>query len=513
MSGIGGWPANVMKRRFGAVGLLMKTMCWGVLHCQVFCRVVCLVWVSLAAALGQARDVGDRPNVILFFLDDSGYGDYSHTGNPTIATPNISRLVHEGMSFTQFYVSAPACSASRYSLLTGRFPGRSGLGAWVIGPQASRHLHPNEFTLAEGLKTRGYRTGIFGKWHLGSPNKGNRQTPDTLPLAHGFDEWLGTNVSHDYGSAMLLQSDDEGVEPIQGYSVIARNLPSSPDVCATLTGRSTEAAVSFITRNAATPFFAYIPFNMPHLGIHASESFLGRSRRGLLGDVMAEIDDSVAQVRRVLEEQGLTENTLIIFSSDNGPWITFQDTASHPKYGEARLHVGYAAPFRDGKGSTWEGGHRVPGIFCWPGTIAGDGVERSPASTLDILPTVFALAGVDMPNDRSIDGRDIRPYLMPQEYSGPVPAFEFYYSWADNKPSAIRIGPWKMHVRIASQTRNDYGFQASREKPLLFQLEQDLGERIDRAGEQPERVAAMLATLSEFESQVEQEGSFWDRDE
>lgn len=490
--------------------VLLGMVCRGRSPSQVLGWVVCLAWVSMASSVGLARDVGDRPNVVLFFLDDSGYGDYSHTGNPTIATPNISRLVQDGMSFPQFYVASPACSASRYSLLTGRVPGRSGLGSWVIGPQASRYLHPQEFTLAEGLKTRGYHTGIFGKWHLGSPNKNNRHVPETLPLAHGFDEWLGTNVSHDYDNAMLLQSDAAGVEPTQGYAVIARNLPSRPDVCATLTERSTAAAVSFITRNKAAPFLAYIPFNMPHLGIHASEAFRGRSRRGLLGDVMEEIDASVGRVRQTLEEHGLTENTLIIFSSDNGPWIMFQDTASHPKYGEARLHVGYATPFRDGKGSTWEGGHRVPGIFCWPGTISGNAVERSPASTLDILPTVCGLAGVDVPTDRSIDGRDIRAYLLPETSAETVPEFAFVYSGRDNKPSAVRVGPWKLHVRIASQTGNDYGFQASRETPLLFQLEQDLGEQIDRAGERPERVAAMLTQLNQFEVQVEQEGSFWE---
>jgi arylsulfatase len=380
----------------------------------------------------------------------------------------------------------------------------------VIGPGAQRHIHPREITLAEGLKTRGYKTGIFGKWHLGSPNSRNKNSRQTLPLAHGFDEWLGSNVSHDYGNAMLLKSDSAGTDPIEGYSVIAKNLPSQPDICASLTGRSTEAAVSFIKRNRENPFFAYIPFNMPHLGIYAGEKFLGTSRRGLLGDVMEEIDYSVGRIRKVIEELGLTENTLIIFSSDNGPWIKFQDTASHGKYGEARLHVGYATPFRDGKGSTWEGGHRVPGIFCWPGKIDASSVELSPVSTLDILPTVFALAGVELPKDRSIDGRDIRPYLMPHSHKAKVPEFEFYYSWADNKPSAVRMGPWKMHVRISSQTGDNYGFKASRDKPLLFQVEQDLGERIDRAAERTDLVEKMLAKLNAFESQVQDEGSFWD---
>jgi arylsulfatase len=224
---------------------------------------------------------------------------------------------------------------------------------------------------------------------------------------------------------------------------------------------------------------------------------------------MEEIDDSVGRIRQVIKETGLTENTLIIFSSDNGPWITFQDTESHKKYGEARLHVGYAQPFRDGKGSTWEGGHRVPGIFCWPGKIAPHSVVQDPVSTLDILPTVFALAGVDLPKDRTIDGRDIRPYLMPHAYESNLPEFEFYYSWQDNMPSALRVGPWKIHTRIASQTGNNYGFKASRDTPLLFQVEQDLGERIDRAGEQSKRVDEMMKTLTFFESQIREEGSFW----
>ena len=224
---------------------------------------------------------------------------------------------------------------------------------------------------------------------------------------------------------------------------------------------------------------------------------------------MEEIDDSVGQIRKTLEENGLTENTLIIFSSDNGPWIRFQDTASG-KYGEARLHIGYATPFRDGKGSTWDGGHRVPGIFCWPGTIPSHSVEQSPASTLDILPTLFNIAGVEIPKDRSIDGRDIRSYLMPEKSEKDESEFEFYYSASDNNPSAIRIGPWKMHIRISSQTGNNYGFTATRETPLLFQIEQDLGERIDRANEQKDLVQPMMKKLNAFEDQVRTEGSFWD---
>jgi arylsulfatase len=469
-----------------------------------------LAALCLAALPAQGRTAKDRPNIIIFFLDDSGYGDYAHNGHPTIRTPNISRMAREGINLTQFYVTSPACSASRYSLLTGRYPGRSGLGKWVVGPSEERHLHPKEKTLAEGLRSRGYRTGIFGKWHLGNPNSGNGYAKDAFPLAHGFETWWGTNVSHDYRDAMLVRSNSSGSDPIAGYSVLARNLPFNDAVCASLTKGTTDAAVDFIRRHRSEPFFAYIPFNMPHLGLHASGPFLGQSRRGLLGDVMEEIDNSVGRVRQAVADAGLTENTLIIFSSDNGPWIRFKDTTDHKMYGEARMQVGYAHPFRDGKGSTWEGGHRVPGIFCWPGTIRANSVELAPVSTLDILPTLFALAGAELPGDRSIDGRDIRPYLMEEHAAKEVPDFEFYYSWRDNQPSAVRVGPWKMHIRIASQTGDQYGFEASRENPLLFQVEEDLGERFDRAEEEKARVLSMLEKLEAFESQLKEEGSFWD---
>jgi arylsulfatase len=471
------------------------------------CFVMALV---LFAETGLSQTGTGRPNVILFFLDDSGYGDYAHTGNPTIQTPQISKLARDGVSFTQFYVASPACSASRYALMTGRHPARSGLGSWVIGPNARRYLHPDEVTLAEGLRQRGYKTGLFGKWHLGTPNEQNGFTPQALPLAHGFDVWLGTNVSHDYPEAMLLESDPKGNTPVRGYSRLADALPFNPPLCASLTGRYVDAAIAFIKKNRETPFFAYVAFNMPHLGIHASERFRGRSRRGLLGDVMEEIDDGVGRIREALEAAGLSRNTLIIFSSDNGPWIRFQETAHHPRYGEARMHVGYALPFRDGKGSSWEGGFRVPGIFCWPGTISSNTVRQEPASTLDVLPTVFALAGVPLPADRSLDGRDIRSYLMPAEQPGrAVQPFTFFYAAADNTPFAVRMGPWKMLTRIFSQTKETHGFSASRENPLLFQVEQDIGERINRADEQTGIINDMKHQLTTFESRLSQEGPFW----
>ncbi len=454
-------------------------------------------------------ELSSKPNVVLFYLDDSGYGDFAHNGNPTIKTPNITKLKESGINFTQFYVATAACSASRYSLLTGRYPGRSGLGSWVIGPQAKRHIHEKEITLAEGLKSVGYKTGMFGKWHLGSPNENNQFSEKTLPLAHGFDEWIGTNVSHDYSTSMLLKSNPKGNNPIPGYDTLAKDLPTDIKASESLTGVCTKAAVDFIKRNKKDPFFAYIPYNMPHLGLFVSDKFKGKSRNGVLGDVMEELDAAIGEVCQTLEDIGVSDNTIVIFSSDNGPWVVFHDR-SDTKYGDTRLQVGYATPFRDGKGSTWEGGHRVPGIISWPASITGNRNEQTPISTLDILPTIFAITGVELPTDRTVDGRDIRSILMPEKYESKAEEFKFFYSYSDNQPSAIRKDAWKLHVRIGSQKKNNYGFTASSETPLLFQLEEDLGERIDVAEKHPEKVLELQTDLEAFEKQMKKEGSFWD---
>lgn len=457
--------------------------------------VVVLLFLLATTLPGFSRPPGDRPNVVLIFLDDSGYGDYAHHGNPVIETPAISKLAAEGVEFTQFYVPSPACSASRYSLFTGRYAGRSGFPGWVLGPRSEAHLAAEETTLAEGLKSAGYATGLFGKWHLGNPNEENAMAAAALPLAHGFDEWIGTNVSHDYPDAMLLKSASGGDSPIPGYELVARNLPSDREISDSLTGRYTSAAVDFIRRNKDRPFFACITHNQPHLGLHASEKFRGKSRRGLLGDVMAEIDHSLARITSVLSETGVADNTLVIFSSDNGPWIMFQNTAAG-RYGEARLHVGYAQPFRDGKGSNWEGGHRVAGIFHFPKKFPARR-QLEPASTLDVLPTVFELCGVRPP--AAVDGRNILPLLTGNGDAKTSP-FGMGYSNARNRINAYREGPWKLHVATVSQIRDPAAPVASREKPLLFHIEHDPAERFDRAAEQPEIVKRLIGKLTALDS-------------
>ncbi len=487
--------------------------------CRFFYKLVLLpLSLSILAACtgiekreNVIREALDQPNIVIIYLDDSGYGDYAHHGNPTISTPTISQLAYNGTSFSQFYTSSPACSASRYSLLTGRVPGRSGLGSWVIGPDHPRYLHPNEITIAEGLKSQGYRTAMFGKWHLGSPNKLNNMTPNSLPLAHGFEQWIGTNVSHDYVNARLLTSDKaaeiQDNKTFAGYKELVTNLPSNIALSEQLTALYTDKVVEFIDKNKEVPFFAYVAFNQPHLGLHVSPNFKGKSRRGLLGDVMAEIDHSVARVLAAIDKAGIQKNTLVVFSSDNGPWVKFH-RQDHRRYGNVRLDVGYAMPFRDGKGSNWEGGHRVPGIFYWPGTIDSGKLSQAPVSTLDILPTIFSLTDTPLPADRTIDGRDISGYLNSKLNKQPSP-FKFIYSGIHNEPTAIRVGAWKLLTSTYSQLQDDYGYEASLKSPLLFNVEQDLTESYDLAVGHPNIVNSLTKQLLDYRQNINQEGSFW----
>ena len=477
-----------------------------------------LLLPGLLPLAAPARPALDKPNVVIVFLDDSGYGDFAPFGNPTVKTPAVSRLVREGLSFTQFYTGNPACTAARYSLLTGRNPRRSGLGTWVLSPNSQKYIHPNEVTLAEGLKDRGYATGFYGKWHLGNPNSGNSFTPNALPLAHGFDTWEGTNVSNDYvaGAAddygsNLMRSNPVGSDPVAGYEMIARDICYNNAIHDDLTRRYRDLAVQFIKDHKDNPFLLYIAPNMTHLPIHAGDAYKGTSVRGLLGDAIEELDNLVGTVVATLEEQGIAQNTLVVFTCDNGPWILYENTASDSKYGEARLLVGTARPFRDGKGSTWEGGVRVPGVWYWPGTINPARVVRDPASTWDVLPTVFNLAGEPLPTGRTLDGRDIRPYLNPVLFPGSVPEFKYVYTGATfTTLYAARKGPWKIHTNLYSQTGNNYGFTASWASPLLFNVEQDPHERFNVSAQHATEVNDLKAVITEFSNSISAEGTFWD---
>ena len=470
------------------------------------------LWLALVSALlgtpalraTPLRAALDRPNFIVVFLDDAGYGDFSLTGNPTTRTPALERMAREGLRFSQFYCATAACSASRYALLTGRNPCRSGLGQWVISPAHARYLHPREVTLADGLRQRGYRTAIFGKWHLGTPNRANGFTTNAFPLAHGFDRYCGLNASADYADVTLYEGPSATPNFASVYHIIDTNVRSNANLQSTFTQRFTDETIAFMRTNRDQPFFVYLAYTLPHLPLYPNAAFAGTSLRGAYGDIIEELDASLGRVLDALGQEGLARNTLVMFASDNGPWIRWRtDTVE-------RLNVGDSGPFRDGKGSGWEGGVRVPGVFWWPGTIPAGRVVMQPASTLDVLPSCFRLAGEPLPTGRTVDGRDVCPLLAPTLFSGIVPEFRFFYTDNATQVSGVRMGPWKLHTRIYTQLGDDYGFgPVSFARPLLFQVEQDIGERFDLAASQPAKVAQLKAAITVFREQAAVEGSFW----
>jgi arylsulfatase A len=413
-------------------------------------------------------DEAPRTNLVVIFADDMGWGDLACYGHPTIRTPRLDQMAAEGTRFTQFYSASPACTASRYALLTGRLPVRSGF-SWVLGPKSPRGMHPKEVTLAEVMKASGYATAIFGKWHLGRPE-------EYLPLAHGFDEYLGFPYSNDMQPPKWMD-----IPLIEGNEILELN----PDQ-RKLTRLYTDRAIDFIERNQEQPFFVYLPFAMPHLPLHPGEDFAGESTRGAYGDVVEEIDFHVGRILDRLRELELAENTLVVFTSDNGPWIIKGE-----KGGSSGL-------LRDGKGSTWEGGVRVPAIFWQPGSVAAGHIERSVASTMDILPTAVEMTSVLVPErlteGRVIDGQDLTSLLEGKpRYRDPL----FFYG--PSELHAVRVGDWKLHIKTSSQTGKDY-FEGK--LPLLFNLERDPSEQYDLSEQHPERVEIMQALIRVHQAEV-----------
>jgi arylsulfatase len=429
-----------------------------------------------------------RPNVVLIFMDDMGYGDVGSYGAQGYTTPHLDRLAAEGTRFTDFYASQAVCSASRASLLTGCYSERvSIMGA--LSPRSEVGLNPEEETLAEILKARGYATGIFGKWHLGDQ-------VEFLPLQHGFDEYMGLPYSNDmwpveYDGTRLeeggkshypllpLVDGNETVEFIEDFQDQDR-----------LTTLYTERAVAFIERHKEEPFFLYLAHTMPHVPLGVSEKFRGRTERGVFGDVIEEIDWSVGQVLDTLESLSLEEDTFVIFTSDNGPWLNFGN------------HAGSAGPLREGKGTAFEGGARVPAIMRWPGRIPAGSVFPHMASTLDILPTVAAVTGASLPV-LPIDGVDLMPALDGNGSEEPRTQFLFYYG---GELRGVREGRWKRVFE--HRTRSYVGVEPGMDglpgpyafptvPAALYDLEEDIGETTDVSHRYPEVVARLDALAEE----------------
>jgi len=456
-----------------------------------FLRRVGLAGAALSVA-GLPGGCGPRltrpPNVVLVFADDLGYGDLGVYGARGYDTPNLDRLAEEGVRFFDFYASQAVCSASRAALLTGCYSERvSILGA--LGPSSEVGLNPDEETLAEILETRGYVTGIFGKWHLG-------HREEFLPLQHGFDEYVGLPYSNDmwpveYDGSRLEEGGRSGYPPLplmEGNEVVEyiEDLKDQDR----LTTLYTERSVDFIERHRDRPFFLYLAHSMPHVPLGVSERFRGRTPRGLFGDVIREIDWSVGQVLEALQRNGLEEDTLVIFTSDNGPWLNFGN------------HAGSTGGLREGKGTAFEGGPRVPAIMRWPGHIQGGTVFPGMASTLDILPTVAAIAGASLP-ERTIDGVSLVPVLEGRAGKSPRDRFLFYYG---GELRGVRQAKWK---RVYShRTRSYAGVEPGLDglpgpyafptvPEALYDMDEDPAETTDVSLLHPEVVARLDAMAEE----------------
>lgn len=417
-----------------------------------------------------------QPNIVLIFADDMGYGDIGCYGHPTISTPNIDEMAAEGMKLTQFHVASSVCTPSRAGLLTGRLPIRSGL-THVFIPQSTGGIPDDEITIAELLRGVGYAAACIGKWHLGSKRQ-------YLPLNHGFDYYFGIPYSNDMSPETQpdnpLFKDQPPTPLIRNFTVT--NPDKEPDQ-RYLTKWYTEEAVSFMKANAGKkPFFLYLAHTMPHVPLFASERFRGKSLRGLYGDVVEELDWSCGEILKTLRKLGIEDNTLVCFTSDNGPWLG------------KKLDGGSEGLFYEGKVSTWEGGYRVPAIFRWPGRILEGVTNPAFATTMDLFTTFAKLGGAEIPKDRIIDGGDISPMLF--ENSATREARMFYYF--GDELWAVRKGPWKIHVKTTGpasvSTWGEWPIE-EHDPPLLFHVEQDPSEKYNVADKHPDVVRELLELM------------------
>ena len=389
--------------------------------------------LALPGCRSSRKASAHRPNFVIIFTDDQGYADVGCFGAEGFETPNIDRMAAEGTRFTSFYSAAPVCTPARAALLTGCYPMRVSMPR-VLFPRDNIGLNPNEITVADALKTRGYATCCIGKWHLG-------HLPQFLPTRHGFDYYFGIPYSNDMDPVVLVENEE--------------TIERKPDQ-SQLTRRYTEKAVEFIKKNKDRPFFLYLPHTMPHVPLFVSDKFKGKSKQGLYGDVIMEIDWSVGQILKTLKQLGIDENTLVIFTSDNGPWLS------------KGAHGGSAKPLRDGKFATYEGGMREPCIMRWPGKIPAGAVCSKMATTMDFLPTFAKLAGAEVPTDRIIDGEDISALMMDPKTKTTDRVLFYYF---ETQLGAVRAGPWKLIFER----------QREREKipAALYNLKQDISEEKD----------------------------------
>lgn len=468
-----------MIRAFAFIHILFATL------------VGCVFCFSAYATNGDDRP----PNVVIIFIDDMGYGDIGPFGAKGYETPNIDRMAMEGRIFTDFYVTQAVCSASRAGLLTGCYNVRvSILGA--LGPRATHGIHEDEVTIAEICKQKGYATACYGKWHLGHHKQ-------FLPMQHGFDDYFGLPYSNDmwsYHPDALNLPIEERLTRWPHLPLIDKNEVVSPQVTGKdqelLTTQYTERACQFIDENKNQPFFLYVPHSMVHVPLHVSDKFKGKSKNGLFGDVMMEVDWSVGQILDTLRSHELEKETLVIFTADNGPWLS---------YGE---HAGSAGPLREGKGTMFDGGCRESTVMWWPERVPAGSKCNEPAMTIDILPTVAHLIGATLP-DLRIDGKNIAP-LIQGEPDAKSP-HEAYYFYCGRELQAVRAGKWKLHFphgykTLGGQPGGTGGvpvkYNQTKIGLSLFNLEEDIGETTNVAGQHPEVVKRIQELAKEMRKEL-----------
>ncbi len=461
--------------------------------------IFCSLAVMLLACCWHVETSGQEtpPNVVIIFIDDMGYADIGPFGDTGYPTPNLDRMAAEGRKFTDFCVSSAVCSASRSALMTGCYHKRIGISG-ALGPKSNIGLNPSETTIAELCRSKGYRTAIYGKWHLG-------HHPKFLPTNHGFDEYYGIPYSNDMWPLHPATVAKRRVDPdapsnwaelpmIKDTQIVIDSI--QPADQEQMTKQFTERAVEFIRRDSEKPFFLYLPHPMVHVPLFVSDEFRGKSGRGLFGDVVMEVDWSVGQILNAIEDIGVERNTLVVFTSDNGPWLS---------YG---THAGKATPLREGKGTMFEGGYREPTLMWWKGKIPAGTTCDTFASTIDLLPTIAALADAELP-DHKIDGHDIRPLMFGQsDAKTPHDSFACFYK---GELEAVRNERFKLVFPHKYRTLNGHpggtgglpiAYQNKMAKRALYDLDNDIGETTDVSADFPDVVAELEAAAANYRNEM-----------
>jgi arylsulfatase A-like enzyme len=445
-----------------------------------------LLWLTLGVAHAA------RPNFIIIFTDDQGYGDLGCFGSQTIRTPNIDRLAREGRKFTSFMVASPVCTPSRAALLTGCYPKRVGMHQHVLFPASTKGLHPKEHTIADHLKAQGYATACFGKWHLG-------HHPDVLPTANGFDTYFGIPYSNDMnhpdnqgkpkggpdGMDLLWKDPESTLTKWRTPLFEDEAIVELPVDQRTVTRRYTQKAIDFVKAHQDEPFFVYLPHSMPHIPLYVPDEVRDPDPKHAYINTIEHIDSEVGRLLDVLDELKLADRTYVVYTTDNGPWLPFKH------------HGGSAGPLRDGKGTTFEGGQRVPCLIRGPGVPAGSVCDHL-TGTIDVLPTIAALTGTPLPAGNKIDGVDVSNLWLGTDPR--PPRDEFVYYTANGRVEGIRMGAWKLLVKRPRQS----GTSEAQPLPsiLLFDLSRDLGERTNVAGDYPEIVTRLSRRMESVDEEI-----------